>query len=247
MAMVCLLSMRGRVSGSSVLGAIAREVAGPTVLRPCCFRPAGVSCALIPKFPEMAPWQGLHVLTQLHWVCGFSSSSGHSVHCCSLLVPSIAHLKSPISLYSSLGTPVQWSIPSPSSRGLARTCQSDAMLWDGSFGPGPCLGQQKQLGAFSTHRWVRASGCFGVCTGAVSGTREWGRVWAKPECCTQGLAQREPRLPADSVCSPGWSIRPFFSCYPFDLYCKQVALTDTYPLQRANVSKGSVNDSPMSV
>lgn len=52
-AMACLLSVRG--SQSSVLGAIAGDVAGPRVLRQCCSRPAAVSCALIPKFPEMAP------------------------------------------------------------------------------------------------------------------------------------------------------------------------------------------------
>lgn len=53
---------------------------------------------------------------------------------------------------------------------------------------------------------------------------------------------------ACSLCVfPAWSILPFFSCYPFDLYCKQVALTDSYPLQKAKVSKGSVNNSPMSV
>lgn len=77
--------------------------------------------------------------------------------------------------------PVQWSVPSPSYRGLARTCQSDAMLWElwaGSFGPGSCLGWQKHVWAFCTQRWVRASGWFGVCTGTVSETA--------PTCPTSG-------------------------------------------------------------
>lgn len=37
-----------------------------------------------------------------------------------------------------------------------------------------------------------------------------------------------------------------FSCYPFDLYYKQVAWIDVYPLQKVSMSEGSMNRSPIS-
>lgn len=63
--MACLLIVRWRISRSSVLRASMRKVAGPVVQRPCCFRPAGVSCTPIPEFPATAAGgeQGLRVLS----------------------------------------------------------------------------------------------------------------------------------------------------------------------------------------
>lgn len=55
----------GSVSSQPAARASAGEAAGPVVQRQHCFRPAGVSCTPIPKFPEMAPGdkQGLLVLS----------------------------------------------------------------------------------------------------------------------------------------------------------------------------------------
>lgn len=128
----------------------------------------------------------------------------------------------------------------------------------GSFGMG-ALGQAHVSGGRSTCELFVARGesqprgglgcARGWCPGQIPRVPHQGAGQGVSSvcCCTQGLAQRESRLPAHSVCSPGRSILPFFSCYPFDLYCKQVALTGIYPLQKANVSKGSVNNFLMSV
>lgn len=186
------------------------------------------------------------MLTQLHWVCGFSGSLGHSVHCCSLLVPYTAHLKSLISLESSLGVPVQWSIPSPSYRGLAGTCQSDAVFWELWAGP-----MSRVAEARVSFLYPEVSQSLGVVWGVhrdsvwdrshVSNIWEQGRVWAKP-VCTQSLAQRESWLPTDSVCSQDDQYYHFLAVTPliytvnklhwliFTLYRKQTCLKEVWTI-----------------